>query len=83
MLIPQELAVNCPLVFDPVAQLFVFFGFHARSCYMSMLEMNDVLELLIPNLLLWSCLFDSAFPLLSFGISDFVILPPYFCSYLS
>ena len=35
------------------------------------------------TLLWWSCLFNGAFPLLFFGVSDFVILPPYFCSDLS
>ena len=37
------------LVFDPVAQLIVFPVFHIRSSSMSMLEINNILKLLIPN----------------------------------
>ena len=83
MLILQELAVNLALVFDPVAQLFVFPSFHILSSSMSMLEMNNILRLFIPNFLWWSCFFGGAFPSLSFVLSDFVILPPCFCSDLS
>ena len=45
----QELAVKCTLVLDPVAQLFVFPEFHICSSPMSMLEINDILELFISN----------------------------------
>ena len=48
MLIPQELAVNFALVFDPVAQFFVFPAFYVRSSYMRILEINNILELIIP-----------------------------------
>ena len=37
MLILQELEVNFALIFDPVAQLFVFSAFHVRSSSVSML----------------------------------------------
>ena len=47
ILIPQELAVNCALVFDPVAQLFVFPAFQVHSSSMSMLKINEILEILI------------------------------------
>ena len=49
MLIPQKLLVNFALVFDPVAQLFVSPAFHVCSSSMSMLEINEILELLLPN----------------------------------
>ena len=50
MLVPQELAVNIVLVFDLVYQLFVLPEFHVRSSLMSILEINKILELLIPKL---------------------------------
>ena len=49
MLVPQELAVNYALVFDPVSQLLVFPVFCVRYFFMIMLEINDILKLLIPN----------------------------------
>ena len=35
------------------------------------------------QIFLWYRFFDGTFPSLSFGISEFVILPSHFCSYLS
>ena len=66
MLIPQELAVNFALIFDPVAQLFVFHAFHVLSSSMSMLDINEILDLLLRNffmmvLFLWRCLFFAIF----------------------
>ena len=52
MLIPQELAVNFALVFDPVAQLLVLPAFYVCSSSVSMLEINYILELLIPKLVM-------------------------------
>ena len=52
MLILQDLAVKFALVFDPVAQLFVFPAFHVRSFSMSMLEIKEILELIIPIFLM-------------------------------
>ena len=49
ILVPQELALKFALVFNPVSQLFVFHEFHVCSSSMSMLEINKILELLIPN----------------------------------
>ena len=50
ILILQELTVKFALVFDLVSQLFVFSEFHVRSYSMNMLEINEILELIIPNL---------------------------------
>ena len=49
MFIPQELAVKFTLVFDPVSQLFVLPVFHVCSYSMIMLEINNILEILIPK----------------------------------
>ena len=66
IIIPQELVVNFVLVFDPVAQLFVFPAFQVCSFSMSMLVINKILELLIQNfvmmvLFLQRCLFFAIF----------------------
>ena len=49
MLILQELAVNFALVFDPGAQLFVFPSFHVHASSVRKLEINEILEILLPK----------------------------------
>ena len=75
MLIPQELAVNFAIVFEPVAQLFVFPTFHVCYYTMRKLKIKEILKLIILKFVIMVLLLRKCLSFNILGVSDFVILP--------